>query len=339
MPALQSKASLAPQSVSESYCGPSDQLSTASATPTSFKREDLRSQVMRSAHTISHNTTRETGDASQSPSNGERYSNERAATQIARHQTHLDRESIREGIAWRHGSGFNSMDRALSRGGDRQNQEPSMVAGIGFTIKGSGAEREFKVDLLGDVGLAFSAAKLFSLKSEKASAIVAAIDPSERLAATIQKRTGWTNNPDMDTRSFVDRAREAAESRTAQFERWADAAYKDGGVRPGQFSTSAEAAAAYVNRLTTPLISEFKTRHPNVSREDLQTLHHAINEELLSANPNRDGGVGSFLKRLLKTEPNPGALERGALRSDTTSYLKELLAIEHKERVEKRRKG
>jgi hypothetical protein len=214
-----------------------------------------------------------------------------------------------------------------------------MVAGIGFTIKGSGAEREFKVDLLGDVGLAFSAAKLFSLKSEKASAIVAAIDPSERLAATIQKRTGWTNNPDMDTRSLVDRAREAAESRTAQFERWADAAYKDGGVRPGQFSTSAEAAAAYVNRLTTPLISEFKTRHPNVSREDLQTLHHAINEELLSANPNRDGGVGSFLKRLLKTEPNPGALERGALRSDTTSYLKELLAIEHKDLMEKRRKG
>jgi hypothetical protein len=214
-----------------------------------------------------------------------------------------------------------------------------MIAGIGFTIRGSGAEREFKVDLLGDVGLAFSTAKLFSLKSEKASAIVSAIDPSERLAATIQKRTGWSNNPDMDTRSSDDRAREAAESRTAQFERWADAAYKDGGIKPGQFSTSAEAAAAYVNRLTTPLISEFKRTHPRISRDDLQTLHQALNEDLLSTNPHRDGGVGSFFKRLLRTEPNPGALENGALRDATTSNLKELLAFEYTELKAKRMKG
>jgi hypothetical protein len=214
-----------------------------------------------------------------------------------------------------------------------------MIAGIGFTIKGSGADREFRVDLLGDVGLAFSTAKLFSLKSEKATALVSAIDPSERLAATIEKRTGWTHNPDMDTRSTTDRAREAAELRTGQFQRWADAAYKDGGIRPGQYSTSAEAAAAYVNRLTTPLITDFKNRHPRISREDLQTLHHAVNEELLATNPHRDGGVGSFFKRLLRTEPNPGALENGALRGDTTSDLKELLSIEYTELKAKRMQG
>jgi hypothetical protein len=214
-----------------------------------------------------------------------------------------------------------------------------MVAGIGLTIKGSGADREFRVDLLGDAGLAFSVAKLLSLTNEKATAIASAIDPAERLAKTIQKRTGWTHKPDMDTRTFLDETRQAAELRTAQFERWADAAYKDGGVRPGQFSTSAEAAAAYVNRLTTPLISEFKTRHPNVSREDLQTLHHAINEELLSANPYRDGGVGSFLKRLLKTEPYPGALQDGTLRTETAENLKESIASAHRDMLAKRAKS
>lgn len=214
-----------------------------------------------------------------------------------------------------------------------------MIAGIGFTIKGSGADREFRVDLLGDVGLAFSAAKIFSLKSEKAAAIVSAIDPSERLGATIEKRTGWTHNRDMDTRTTTDRAREAAELRTGQFQRWADAAYKDGGIRPGQYSTSAEAAAAYVNRLTTPLITEFKASHPRVSREDLHALHQAVNEELLSIHPHRDGSVGSFFKRLLRTEPHPGAVENGALGADTASTLKELLSLKHTEQTAKRMKG
>lgn len=251
--------------------------------------------------------------------------------EIAGFRDHLDRETLRETSPQSGDPRFNRLD-ILANEQRRNSGEKPMLFGIGASITFGGPKPpQFKLHALGDIGAALQlTTTIASIKNPS----IAKLDPIRALNSAVEKKTGWTYDSNLDSRSHDERQRDAALERTGRVSSWRDAAVKSCGKDYSlKGETHGQTATRFVGSLIEPTLQEFKKSHPRVSNTTLDDLRGECIDYVLAQKPHSSRGLLDLFGLSRKGPKESTALDGDDLSLDTKNDLKTLLASRYKELV------